>query len=392
MAELIVPGWDDRVGDPSHPYFAIWRDDGQLVKAAGWTGQVPPLAGDFPFEVEVSRFRDEHEVRRMGPYKTRILVGMPIGQELSDLRRFAWLLAAMGAAVLAVGLVGGWVVSSRLVRPLAQMSKSAAAISAVNLSQRLDPAGASSEMAGLAGTLNATFDRLEAAFVRQAAFTADASHELRTPLAVLRSGTQLALNRQRSPEEYREALATALKATERMTGTVDNLLALARLDSGTAPVHRLLKFDVIVRDAVEALRALAERSDVCLFVNVEPVALNGDADGLTRVVTNLVDNAIRYNRPGGEIHVQLIRADVFTELAIRDTGTGIADDDLPHVFDRFYRVDKARASATGGSGLGLAICRATVFSHRGTINVGSAIGEGTTVSVMLPLIPPAPAR
>jgi heavy metal sensor kinase len=324
-------------------------------------------------------------VARLGPRGTRILVGRPVGREQADLAAFAWQLAGAGAAVLAAGLAGGWVISARILRPVAAISATASAISATNLSERIDAGKVDRELAELAGVLNAMFDRLEAAFERQARFTADASHELRTPLAILRSHAELALSRPRTPDEYRETVETCLGATRRMTALVEGLLTLARADAGKLELRRQpVDLRHVVEEGVALFEPLAEGRGVSLAASLAPANVTGDPDRLGQVLTNLLSNAVQYNRPGGAVRVELGVAAAEAVLSVSDTGCGIPEGDRPHIFERFYRVDKARSRASGGNGLGLAICKSIVEAHGGTIGFETKPGQGSTFWVRLP--------
>ena len=241
------------------------------------------------------------------------------------------------------------------------------------------------ELEELAEVLNETFARLEAAFERQTRFTADASHELRTPLAVVRGQAELALSRPRGPEEYRAALGSCLRASERMAALVDGLLVLARADAGKLDVgHTPVDFQQVVEETIDLLRPLAETKRLRLETDLHPAIVLGDSSRLTQVVTNLVSNAIQYNRPDGSVRVGLSAEDGRVELTIEDTGAGIASEDCPHLFERFYRVDKARSRARGGYGLGLAICKSVVEAHGGTIGFRTELGRGSVFWVRLP--------
>jgi heavy metal sensor kinase len=319
-------------------------------------------------------------------------VGRPVRTEQAELRAFAWQLAGVGTIVLAVGLAGGWLVSARILRPVAAISAAASAISAANLSERIDPQQVDRELADLAGVLNAMFERLEAAFERQARFTADASHELRTPLAVIRSHTELALNRPRTAEEYRQTIDTCLRATDRMTALVQGLLTLARADAGKLDLQRRpVDLKEVVEESVTLFRPLAEGKGVSLAASLAPVTVAGDAVRLAQVVTNLLSNAVQYNRPGGQVHAELRVASGKAVLTVADTGCGIPEEDRPHIFERFYRVDKARSHASGGHGLGLAICKSIVEAHGGTIDFETQPQQGCTFWVRLPCLPRARA-
>jgi heavy metal sensor kinase len=387
--EHLIAGLDLPRDHAGGMYFAVWRADGAVLKAAG-VGSEPEAP---PATQPARQFRGTNrELVARGPSGTTILVGRPAGNVSRDLTAFAWQLAGTGAAVLAVGLAGGWLVSRRIFRPVAAIAETASRISGDNLSERINVLAVDRELAGLARVLNATFGRLEAAFDRQARFTADASHELRTPLAVLRSQAELTLGRARTPDEYREALQTCLRAAERMTDLVEGLLTLARADAGKSGLREPVELHRVARDAVELCRPLATEKGVRLTAELAPVTVPGDTGGLARVVGNLVANAIRYNRPAGEVHVELTRDGREAVVTVRDTGEGIAAEHHSHLFERFYRADKARSRATGGSGLGLAIAKAVVEAHGGTIGFESAVGKGSTFWVRLPANGSSPRR
>jgi heavy metal sensor kinase len=315
-----------------------------------------------------------------------VLVGRSVAPELADLTRLAWQLLSTGLGVLALGLAGGWVLSRRAVRPIEAMSATAAAISADNLSRRIDLADVDSELGRLGQILNAMFARLEAAFERQVRFTADASHELRTPLSVIHSHAELALARPRSAEDYRAALEASLRAAKRMKGLVDGLLTLARADAGRLEMTRgHLDLGELVQESAALLAPLAAAAGVHVSLAAKPVAVTGDAGRLTQVVTNLLTNAIHYNRAGGSVTVTVESIEGEAVLTVADTGRGIPAADREHLFERFYRVDKARSRELGGSGLGLAICKSIVEAHGGAITFTSEVDRGTTFEVRLPL-------
>jgi signal transduction histidine kinase len=252
----------------------------------------------------------------------------------------------------------------------------------------MDLAGVDLELEQLGSVLNHMLERLDTAFTAQQRFTADASHELRTPLAVMLSTLELALSKQRTPEEYREQLVKCQRAAMRMHGLIDALLTLARTDSQArgAPMQQVPLHE-IVEESAGGLRGLARERQVELSVSCVPVNVNGNATQLGQVVTNLVQNAILYNHPAGRVEVELRGSGdegAAAVLSVSDTGQGIAEADLPHIFERFYRVDAARSRAQGGSGLGLAICQRIVAIHGGKIEVTSEPGAGSKFVVTLP--------
>ena len=254
-----------------------------------------------------------------------------------------------------------------------------------DLSQRINAADTDSELGRLAGVLNSTFARLEAAFAQQARFTSDASHELRTPVSVILSQTQTALSRERPSSEYREALEACERAARRMRSLTESLLQLARLDAGQETMKRE-RFDLsrVVRDCVEMVRPLAAERGIQIQSDVPSLECLGDAERIGQVVTNLLTNAIHFNRDQGEVRLSARTEGDVVFLAVADTGQGIPAEDLPHLFERFYRADKSRSRIQGRNGLGLAICKAIMDAHGGGIEVSSQPGAGSTFTVKLP--------
>jgi heavy metal sensor kinase len=372
--------------DGRGPYFAIWFPDGEVLRAEPSPPEAPP-------DDEVGRRRESHvrqrgglrEVTLLGPGRTRILVGRPIERELAELHRLGLRLGLSGLSVFLAGLVGGWWLSSRAVRPIRAMSETLARITARRLSERIDVADVDAELGQLGAILNEMLGRLEASFEQQVRFTADASHELRTPLSVILAHIELALSRARSAEEYREALSTCGRAGGRMKAMVDDLLTLARADAGQLELKAgRADLGTIAEESADLVQTLAARRGVRLEVTPGRSEVSGDPDRLAQVATNLITNAILYNRPGGRVMVSTATERDEAVFRVADTGIGIPEADLPLLFQRFYRADPARSREHGGSGLGLAICRSIVEAHGGRIAVESRAGEGTTVSVRLP--------
>ena len=320
----------------------------------------------------------------MLPSGEMIWVGCSIAPELKELHRTTMKLTGIGGIILFFGLAGGWWIVSRSLRPVGAISSAAAKISGGDLSQRINVAEAESELGQLAAVLNSTFARLEASFAQQQQFTSDAAHELRTPVSVMLTQAQTALNRERTAPEYRETVETCQRAAQRMRRLIESLLALARLDAGQEQMKRL-EFDLAktAHDCVESVRPLADERGVKIICDLPPLPCAGDSERLAQVVTNLLTNAIQYNLPDGEVRVKLESQNGMAILTVSDTGRGIAAEDLPRVFERFYRADKSRS--TGGNGLGLAISKAVVEAHGGTIEVASKENAGTTFTVRLPI-------
>ncbi|MCI0587090.1 MAG: heavy metal sensor histidine kinase [Planctomycetes bacterium] len=381
-------------GEGAH--FGIWDAGGREVRRGG------AGAPERPSGRTGVRERGEYrEVERAGPEGTTVLVGRSIAPERARLATLRARVLGAGLGVLALALlVGGWI-ARRGLAPVEDLAAAAGRITERDLSTRLDVAGAPAELRGLASAFNAALERLAAAFARQARFTADASHELRTPVSIIRAQAESALRRDRTPEEYRRTLEACLRAAERMTGILEGLLRLARADAGDGALARApVELAPLVEETTALLRADAAARGVGLRCTATPATVHGEAPLLSEVVTNLVSNAVRYNRPGGRVDVTLAPRNGEVELRVADTGVGIPADALPHVFERFFRVDPARSRERGGAGLGLAITRWIVEAHGGSLGVESREGEGSTFTVRLPAsegsrrhgVGPVPAR
>lgn len=375
--------------EESRPFFVIWDRTGkQLQKSESAPAIEYPNVhiGRDEIPVREVRLRDGYrEVIHAIRFDMCVLVGRSIRPDIAEHHQSGALLGLAGLVVLAAGLVGGWWMSSKAIRPIAVMTATADAISVRNLSERIDVREIDTELGELATVLNRTFDRLQAAFEQQSRFTADASHELRTPLSSILMNTELALSRQRSPEEYRTALETCRRASQRMKSLIECLLALARFDSGNSALDpRELDLEPVAQDCVELLRPLADERHISINRLTAPTTVRGDHDRLAQVLTNLLSNAIRYNRDGGEVKLGVAAENGQAVITVTDTGIGIAPEELPHIFERFYRADKSRSRADGGSGLGLSICKTIVDAHGGTITARSELERGTTIEVRLP--------
>jgi heavy metal sensor kinase len=288
------------------------------------------------------------------------------------------------ALVIASG--GGVFLAGRALSPIDALTRTARKISAADLSQRLDMRLPDDEVGRLARTFDEMIARLDDAFRRQRQFTADASHELRTPLTAIKGQTEVALQRDRDVESYKEVLRAVNSEVDRMMRLVGSLLALARADSRQIPIDKeRVALGEVLTDAVEQVRPAAQRNGISINLRGDDeVRLMADQDLLLQLMLNLLDNAVKYTPSGGTVDVSLSAADGQAEVAVSDSGPGIAAEHLPHIFDRFYRVDRARSRAEGGVGLGLSICRWIAEAHGGSIRAHSAPGEGSTFIVRLP--------
>jgi signal transduction histidine kinase len=269
--------------------------------------------------------------------------------------------------------------------------RTARLISGSNLSGRLEKVNTGDELQRLSDTLNEMLDRIETAFLRITQFTADASHELRTPISLVRTEAELALRRSRSEVEYQEALRHILLEAERTTSLIEHLLALARADSGGEVLH-LDEVDLHKMLAVvsEGWKRVAAESNLQFTASIAPKELLvlGDQAALRRVVDILLDNAFKYTPSPGTVNLSLTQDGEYAVIDVQDSGVGIAVNEQDRIFERFYRVDKARSRAFGGAGLGLAIARWIVSQHNGSITIESNLGQGSIFRLRLSRITP----
>ena len=288
--------------------------------------------------------------------------------------------------ILLLASLGGYFLARKSLSPIALMNRQTQRITAENLAARLDVMNNRDELGGLAITINELLERLEEAFTEQQRFIADASHELRTPLAVLRGETEVSLSQPRSIDEYQTSLNLIKDEAERLSRIVEDLFVLARQPADRKAVARQpVRLDKIVAECGRAAQVLAGRKN--LKLKIDPgtaLLLTGDDELLQRMILNLLDNAVKYTPAGGEISVELVASNGDACLTVRDNGIGIPAKDQPHVFDRFYRVDKARSRALGGAGLGLSIARQIAEAHGGTVSLESS-SDGSTFTVVLPV-------
>jgi heavy metal sensor kinase len=302
-----------------------------------------------------------------------------------------FILIGSGLIALAVAVFGGLFLVRKALKPVDEITRTAQKIEAENLSQRLEVPPTGDELSRLASTLNDMIDRLERSFRQVQQFTADASHELRTPLTVMRGQTEVALRKDRTAQEYRQVLESNLEEMEWMSRIVENLLTLSRADAGEIQLEiRPIQLADLIEDAYEECKALARAKGIEVsLVKAKEVTIHGDELRLRQMLLNLIDNAVKYTPEGGRVWLSLEVEGEYAKLTVRDNGIGIPEEDLPRIFDRFYRVDKARSREMGGSGLGLSIVQWIVKAHGGRIEVTSKLGEGSCFTVWLPITPPS---
>lgn len=314
-------------------------------------------------------------------------VGYPIGdlRELLD-NLFAIFLILIPGAV-AISVFGGLALAKKALQPVDEITTRARRITAENLDQALPVSTVDDEIGRLTVTINDMIGRLHGSFAQVRQFSADASHELRTPLTVIRGEIELALRSKKTPEEYRRVLESALEEILRLTTIIDNLLTLAKAEQGlTQPNFSEVELKDLVEELYEDSEILAQWKNINVSLeSIEPITLVGDRVRLRQLFLNLIDNAIKYTPEGGSVVLAMTKKNGTAVFSVRDTGIGIPTEDQGKIFDRFYRVDKARSRELGGTGLGLSIVKWIVELHRGTITVTSEPGVGSTFTVSLPL-------
>lgn len=300
------------------------------------------------------------------------------------------LIVAMVTGVVVVGL-GSFATAERALRPVSELTETARAISLSRaFGRRIDRTDARDELGELARTFNEMLASLHSAHEGQRRFLDDAAHELRAPVTSLLGNLELVERARDLPEAERAEIITDVRIeAERLARLVNDLLVLARADAGQRPRLVAVELDQLVVTVVRDARTIAD--GVTLGVGaLEPVVVGGNADRLRQLLLILVENALRYTPPGGRVSVSLGREGSEALLSVRDTGIGIDPDDLPRVFDRFFRADRARARIAGGTGLGLAIAKWIAEAHNGRIEVDSTPGAGSTFRVVLPVASATP--
>jgi two-component system heavy metal sensor histidine kinase CusS len=393
--------------DPAHPQqlreelseYVEWTPEGKLIEVRDAqdktlvSSRIVALAraGDQKgFGVEttsVGRFRTFVTTTTVEGAAYKILVATPLDGTETTLRDSGKLVLWSAPIVLLIASIGGYWISRRALAPVDDITQAARSIGIENLSQRLAVPATGDELARLSETWNGMLTRLESAVQRLSQFTADASHELRTPIALIRTTAELTLRRERSNDTYREALHQIVAESERMSQLVEDLLLLARADVGlpALPLERV-ELTPLVRDVCRQGEVLARlrQLEISAEAPVEPVFVQANDPELRRLLLLLVDNAVKYTPAGGRITVSVGCDPNGATVAVRDTGIGIPETALPHVFERFYRAEQSRNRDDGGTGLGLSIAKWIADRHHASLEAESESGKGATFRVRFP--------
>jgi two-component system, OmpR family, heavy metal sensor histidine kinase CusS len=367
-----------------------FRERTEQLAVAAIPANPAVTAGEQHFEDRtvpiLGRQRILEQSLQIGEQISSIVLMAPLADadhELAELRTVL-LMAVPAVLILSGGL--GYMLARKALAPMERLRRSAEEITADRLDRRLLVRNPQDELGRLTETFNAMFARLERSFAEIRRFTADASHELRTPLTVIRTEAEVALAKPLDLAEHQQLLGSILEECERLTRLTDQLLALAREDArASRPVQEPVDLSALVRDVVDTMRPLADTKALQLRSKFNgPVSIRGDGNRLREVFFNVLDNAIKYCQHSGEVEVHVKRHGPNAVVSVRDTGIGIPAEHLPHIFERFYRVDKARSRAEGGTGLGLSIALSIVIAHGGQIELESRPGRGSTCTVVLP--------
>lgn len=381
-------------GGADVPWVDAWSPDGRRVFDAGRQPGLPVLSGPpagwprTPYSLivaEGTRVRLLVREARSGGQPVYVRVGRSERFARQELGEFATVLGLSLPFAFAVAAAAGYLLARRALAPVSAMTARARRITAEHLDERLPVGNPADEFGQLAGVVNDALDRLERAFDTLRRFTADASHELRTPLTAIRSVGEVGLRERRGEADYREMIGSILEETGRLTAMVDSLLLLSRADASKADLRPApMNLDDLANEVAADLAVLAEekRQEVRVEASAA-VMVVADRPAVRQAAINLLDNAIKYSPDGAVIRLVVGRDGPSAVMDIIDNGPGIAPDDLPHVFERFYRADRARSRASGSAGLGLSIAKWAIETNGGRIVVESEVSRGSRFRIVL---------
>ena len=381
-------------------FLRIVRGDGSTVYISGTPKDSGFDPSRIPLPTERRRAEYSRQVATSGGY--RLLIGGIVltnsdgkqywvesglsDQRIEDvLHGLSETLAIYMPLIVSLAVVGGYWLMRKSLSPVADITRHAEGITSTNLSERLPVIKTGDELERLSISLNHMIAGLESAFQHIARFSADASHELRTPLTILQLELEGIVQHPRLAPELVDQIGSALEETHRLSRIVENLLIISRLDAGEACIEKVpLDLGELVSSTADQMRLLAEEKSVSLRCDVsQDVWIEGDKARLKQVIVNLTDNAIKYTPAGGQVTIAVRSTEAGALLAVADTGVGISAEALPHVFERFYRTDKARSRDSGGAGLGLAIVKSICSAHNAEIRVLSTEGQGSRFIVQI---------
>jgi two-component system, OmpR family, sensor kinase len=353
-------------------HYVIWNRAGQIIDYSTEQSEdipKPKVEGVVPFVIQHSSTASRREAFLITPPGECFLVAVSLTNELQAAGRLAWWMLAVGIGVLGAGLlVDAWILR-RAIRPVEDIVSAAERISRGDLSSRIGGTADHTELGRLTSVLNRTFASLDQAFTQQSRFSADVAHELRTPVSVLMAEAQSALERERTSEEYRETISTVVRSARRMHGLIESLLDLAQIEPATHASRESCDLRHLSEEVIQSLGGMAATHGIELIARLQPAPCEVNAAQITQVIANLLINAIQHNKSGGYAQMETGTEAGVAFLRVENTGLGIAEEDLPHLFERFFRADESRNRKTGGLGLGLAICKAIADAHGASLTV-----------------------
>jgi len=350
------------------------------------------LKGGTSYETFI--ISDNHPIRvitmpviRNGKLANLVQVGTSKKVVVDTLKNLAIILwTAVPAVLLLTALIGRFI-ARRALKPVAKITQTAKDIgSGANLSQRIPVPEVKDEIGELALTFNSMMDRLESSFSQMRQFSSDASHELRTPLTVLKGQSELTLGKERKPKEYQEVISSNLEEIQYMSKVLEDLFMLSKSDENQIALdYESVDLKLLIEEICRHAQIIASEKNIKIITAyIERIQVYGDPVRLRQMIWNVIINGIKYTQPDGEVTVSLQEKKDIALITIQDNGIGISNSDLPLIFNRFYRVDKARSREEGGTGLGLSICKFIVDAHKGSIDIESTLGEGTKFKIKLP--------
>ncbi len=378
--------------NPKKTMIEVTDTAGAVVFRSYSVGEESLMIGDVPLNtIKMNTLRSasgqELRVAATANENVNIYVAYPLAELKEVLDNLFSIFLVFVPIALGISIAGGWFLAYKSLRPVDLVTRTAQRITAENLDQQIPHRGVDDEIGRLVSTFNNMIMRLHDSFDRIKQFTVDASHELRTPLTIMRGEVELALRNPKEAEEYRRILASNLEEILRLSAIIENLLTLSKSDQGQDIVPmEPTNLKALIEELYEDCEVLASKKHISIEVGKkEDIFIQGDKVRLRQLFLNLIDNAIKYTPEKGTVSLMLERQNGFAIVQVADTGIGIPKEEQSKIFDRFYRVDKARSREMGGSGLGLSIAKWIAELHHGRIEVESEPKQGSTFSVFLPI-------
>ena len=379
--------------NPKKTMIEVTDKKGAVVFRSFTVGEESLMIGYVPLDtIVMSTVKNEQgEDVRVASTSTKnihIYVAYPLSELRDVLDNFFSIFIILVPIALALSIGGGWFLANKSLKPVDEITKTAQQITAQNLDRQIPGQAVNDEIGRLISTFNGMIMRLQHSFEQVKQFSIDASHELRTPLTIMRGEVELALRNPKESEEYRRVLVSNLEEILRLSAIIDNLLVLSKSDGIQHEVcfTEDVNMKELIEELYEDMDIIAEKKQIAIsLLKKEEITVHGDRLKLRQLLLNLVDNAIKYTPDRGSVALSLERDDGYARIIVRDSGIGISKEEQRKIFDRFYRVDKARSRELGGSGLGLSIAKLIAEQHKGRIEVESEPNHGSTFSVYLPI-------